>query len=437
MRYLSVVFILLLGHQHLAQVEILSGPMLVNCEMREVTMWLQLTDEATVSAEFWDIDNSENVMASDEVLAFKFSAHTAHLSCFPLEPGSSYEYQIIINGEVAMEGPDLRFTAQPLWQYQNVPVPEFTIAVGSCTYINEKRFDRAGSPYGGDYEIFESIANRSPNLMLWLGDNVYFKEADLYSRSAMMHRYTHCRSVPQIQRLLRSCHHYAIWDDHDFGPNNAVGSWSHKDDALETFEAFWANSNYSVAGLKGVTGNFIYGDAEFFLLDNRYYRTEHDIKGIEPTVLGEEQISWLIQALKYSSSRYKVVCIGGQFLSDLAEYENYARYPEERQRILDLISNNDIKGVVVLSGDRHHAELSSLELPSRNMIYELTTSPLTSTSYDHSDEVNSLRVKGTLYGERNFALLEFSNAEDTRILTIRLMGKNGQEVWNHRLVGFE
>lgn len=32
---------------------------------------------------------------------------------------------------------------------------------------------------------------------------------------------THSRSVAELQPFLASTHHYAIWDDHDYGPNDS------------------------------------------------------------------------------------------------------------------------------------------------------------------------------------------------------------------------
>jgi len=38
--------------------------------------------------------------------------------------------------------------------------------------------------------------------------------------------------------------------------------------------------------------------------------------------------------------------------------ESYAKYPKERNDLFDFIAANNIKGVILLTGDRHYAELS-------------------------------------------------------------------------------
>ena len=153
-------------------------------------------------------------------------------------PGKTYEYQLLINNQTVKLNYPTEFSAQTDWSFKTDP-PPFKVALGSCAYINDPPYDRPGKPYGSGYEIFESINNADPDIMLWLGDNIYLRPADWYSRTGIMHRYTHTRSVPELQALLANAHNYAIWDDHDFGPNDSDRSYVHKDVTLEAFKLFW------------------------------------------------------------------------------------------------------------------------------------------------------------------------------------------------------
>ena len=76
--------------------------------------------------------------------------------------------------------------------------PDFRLATGSCTYINEPELDRPGKPYGGDYQIFDAMVAQKPDLMVWLGDNAYLREADWSTRTGIYHRYSHTRSAPEL-----------------------------------------------------------------------------------------------------------------------------------------------------------------------------------------------------------------------------------------------
>jgi alkaline phosphatase D len=57
-------------------------------------------------------------------------------------------------------------------------------------------------------------------------------------------RYLKARQVPSIQKLLSTCPQYAVWDDHDFGPNDSHSSFQYKKESLAAFKEMWGNSNY-------------------------------------------------------------------------------------------------------------------------------------------------------------------------------------------------
>ena len=433
-RLLLSFFLLSLASTGAAQLA--CQPMVGHVGMRDARIWIQSAAPCQAALVCWadSMGNAptEVVVAAEQDLS-REHAHTATFDLGGLQPGTDYRFQVLINDERVVDGIDTtlqRFSTQPLWQYRFDP-PPFKVALGSCVFINEPEFDRPGRPYGGGYEIFDGIANLQPDLMLWLGDNVYFREVDFSSRSGMQHRYSHLRRLPELQKLLGSCPHYALWDDHDYGPNDSDGSWIHKDWAATTFGEFWANPSQGLPALQnqGVTTSFQFHDVDFFLLDNRSFRVNHDNVTQQPQVLGPEQVNWLIQALQYSRAPFKVIAIGGQFLSDFAEYENMALYPEERDGILDRIAAEDIRGVDFLSGDRHNSELTELQGADGKKVLDFTCSALTSGTYDHSDEPNTRRVPGTMVGTRNFGTLEVEGPRKERVMTIRTHSANGDVIW--------
>jgi alkaline phosphatase D len=350
-----------------------------------------------------------------------------------LEPGTTYSYRVFIDepsGYASSKAYTLK--TQELWQFRK-EAPDFTMAIGSCAFINESAYDRPGDPYGGDYQIFDTITKKKPDLMLWLGDNIYLREADLDSYHSILHRYRHTRSVKEIQNLMRFCPNIAIWDDHDFGPNDANGSYIHKDWTLNAFKNFWPNPSFGLGTSPaelGTTSQMQFSDVEIFLLDNRFHRTSKDsIAGNSPTILGETQLNWLLQALKQSQAPFKLIAVGGQFLNSEAVFENFANYPKERDLIIREIERLDIRGVVFLTGDRHCGELSMLKLNNGNVIYDLTVSPLTSKAYDMSKEPNKHRVEGTITAVRHFATLGFTGKRKHRVLTMNIYDSSGKLQW--------
>ena len=186
----------------------------------------------------------------------------------------------------------LEFQTQVLWQWRTDP-PPFRFATGSGAYINETIYDRPGKPFGGEYEIYTRIYEQNPDFMLWLGDNFYLREVDWNSRTGILKRLTHGRATKEFQPLLGSVHNYAIWDDHDFGPNNSDRGFWNKETTLEAFKLFWPNPSYGINGKPGTTTFFEWADVDFFLLDNRYYRTPNSRKHAYREMLGEDQLEWL------------------------------------------------------------------------------------------------------------------------------------------------
>lgn len=410
-----------------------SGPMLGYNTMREVGIWVQLENQGYVSIKYWPAGNDNETQVSETFYSDSYMANTATLALTNLEPGTEYKYKVIVDDLESPTAPIYSFTTQKLWHWREDP-PDFNFLAGSCVYINETEYDRPGKPYGKDLSIFGSMAKEDAEFMVWLGDNNYLREVDWNSRSGIYHRYTHSRGVKELQPLLSEMHHYAIWDDHDYGPNDSDRTYWHKDITREAFENFWANPNYGVMGLEGITGSFIWNDCQFFMMDNRWYRTPQSAEG---TILGDKQLEWLIDALRYSKATFKFICIGGQVVSDVKLYENYAVYGAERAKLLHLIDDYDIKNVVFLTGDRHHSEISLYNTPDGEQIYDITSSPITSGAYDHSDEPNSFRLKDdAIIGKNNYAVLEVSGKLKDRKLKVIFKDVKGKKIKEYKLIGY-
>ncbi len=406
-----------------------SGPMVGYSEMREVMLWVQTTSEAKVKIKYWNIVKPSKKYFTDEVTTEKSSAYTTHLVAELLEPGQKYKYELFIDGELVARPYPLEFQTQALWQWRTAP-PKFSFAFGSGAFINEKKYDRP-RPYGGEYEIYETIYDVHPDFMIWGGDNVYLREADFYSWSGILYRNTYHREQKYLQALWGSIHHYAIWDDHDFGPDNSNRSFIHKDKTLKAFELFWANPTYGINGKPGTTSYFEWGDAAFFLMDDRYYRSPNKRETTKKEIWGDEQVEWLIDALVKSKAPFKFVVTGNEFISDNTYEENHINFNEERKRVLYLIEKENIKGVIFLSGDRHFSELSKMERKGTYPLYDFTVSPFTSGANWRKMEPNSYRVDGSYIAKRNFAIFEISGKRKERVLKCTIYDKNKTELWNY------
>ena len=412
-----------------------SGPMVGYSEMQEVLLWAQTKEPAKVHFAYWETGKTaKEGFKTTPVQTTVASAYTAKAIADQVEPSKKYQYQLYINDIAVTLNYPTTFQTQTLWQWRTDP-PNFKVALGSCTYINEEPFDRPGTPYGAEYHIFESIAKQQPDVMLWLGDNTYLREVDWNTWKGICHRYTHTRALPEMQPLLASTHHYAIWDDHDFGPNDADRGFIHKDKTLKAFDLFWGNPTCGIPQAPGGNTSFFqWADMDFFLLDNRSFRSPNNCKTCEPEILGKAQIDWLVEALITSRAPFKFVAIGGQVLNTATAYENYVNHHEaERNYLLKRIEDEGIRNVIFLTGDRHHTELSKMTNRAGYNIYDFTVSPLTSGSGGNASEANTNRVLNTFVNVRNFGTLEIFGTRTARQLKMSIFDSTGKELWSQTI----
>lgn len=431
-KFLLVIIALALTQIGLAQNSLISsGPMPGYSEMKEVAIWLQTTNTSEVFIKY-HLKGTDSVHFTNKVITNKDKAFTAILIADTLEPGNVYEYDVYVNGKKEIFPFETTFKTQKIWKWRG-DAPDFSFLIGSCAYINETKYDRPGQPYGGEYNIYNPMSKTNADFMLWLGDNVYLREPDWNSWTGIVHRYTHDRKTPELRKFIASMHNYAIIDDHDFGPNNSDRSFWNKNQTLKAFELFWANPSYGVGDINGAITSFEYADCEFFLLDNRSYRSPDFRRQENKTQLGEAQLQWLIDNFASSTARIKFVVLGGQFLSTSKDYESYSNFGfgSERQEIINYIQNNNIQNVIFLTGDVHFSEVSVLEEEGKPTIWDITSSPLNSgvNTYAMKQE-NNLRIKGSVIMERNYTELKLIGDKTNRQIIVNYYNSDGEKLYN-------
>lgn len=411
--------------------------MLGHVGMTEAWLWIQTTGPAQVQFIYYPEGEAGKKKKSPKLQTRKEKGYTAKIKLTQLQRGTTYIYEVYVNGKKQKFNYPLKFTTQDIWKYHKPP-KDFSFAFGSGAYINDKPWDRKGRAYGGNYEIYTSIYKTHPDFMIWGGDNVYLRQGEWNSKERTIYRYTHDRSIPEMQALLASIAHYAIMDDHDFGPNDSDGSFWNKDVTEEVFSYFWANPSFGFGDIKGAVAHFSWYDADFFLLDNRYYRDANHLKTKYPkTILGEKQKEWLKNALTHSKARYKFIVIGGQFLNTAKRYETYSNYgfAAERQELIDFIIREDIRNVIFLTGDRHESEIS-VYVPGddKPVIFDITSSPFTSGPNTHAHkEINHLRLPGSLIMKRNYAIISVSGQGKERGVSVTYYDEKGNKIYTYKI----
>lgn len=264
--------------------------------------------------------------------------------------------------------------------------PDFELtrlAFGSCC--------KQGQPA----PVLSLIASRRPDLYLWLGDNVY---ADTIDMDKMREAYATLRNKPEYRKLMLATPVIGVWDDHDYGANDAGVNYPKKKEsraiALDWFDI---PANAERRQNPGIYGAHELGPQEkrvqVILLDLRTWRTAQKSRkdkiypnmgryvadsSDEASMLGEEQWSWLEAQLR-KPARLRLIGMSTQFAASDNGFETWANYPKEQQRFLDLIRKTRAEGVLFLSGDTHYAELDLMEEEGLYPLYDLTASAINQT----------------------------------------------------------
>ena len=349
-----------------------------------------------------------------------------------LVPGKAFPYRVSGDGD-SRSG---TLIAQPAWSKAE-DARDLAIAFGSCFFLADANPIWGGQEYGGGFGIFDAIAAMKPDLMLWMGDNHYFQKPDEFDPSSMAMRYQRQRTFPPLQKLLTAAPHLAIWDDHDYGPNDADASYVMKGDSLQLFRRFWANPSYGLPDVPGIFGHARWGDVEFFLLDDRWYRSANDARdGPDKTMFGAQQLAWLRNALIRSRAPFKLVVNGSQLWNRVNRFEGWNHFATEQRAFSDWLLAQRIDGVVFLSGDRHFSELLKINRPGAYPLYEFTSSPLTSRPWanpDAAEQQNGDVVPGTLIGKRQFGMLRVTGPGTDRVLALESYDEAGNRLWRNEI----
>jgi alkaline phosphatase D len=289
---------------------------------------------------------------------------------------------------------------------------DINIAFGSC---NQVHFPQP---------LWESILSLESNMWVWLGDSVYADTEDIGKMRALYQAQTR---HPGYAKLLRATRVVGTWDDHDYGVNNGGRDYPKRAESQQAFLDFVGEPALSARRRQeGLYTSYIVGEGaksvKVILLDERYHR---DAPGPEGDILGAAQWAWLEGQLRESSSPIHLLGSSTQVIPDEHAHEKWANFPRSRARLFGLLAATRAPGVVVVSGDRHMAEISRIATePLHYPLWEITSSGLTHCWENGHDEPNRHR-SGHLLTALNFGLAEVNWADggSIRVSVIDLSGE--------------
>lgn len=287
------------------------------------------------------------------------------------------------------------------------------IAFGSC--------NRSDLPQ----PLWSTVLSNQPDLWVWAGDIVYGDTTDM---GALAAKYRDQAANSGYRRLTASVPVVGVWDDHDYGVNDGGADYPKKAESQQLLLDFLGVPEDDPRRQRqGVYASHTLGEpprqVQLILLDVRYHR---ESPGPRADILGEAQWQWLAEELRHSRAQLTLIVSGTQILPEDHRWERWAAYPAARDRLLALIESSGRPGVVLLSGDRHFAELSVIHDEAFYPLYELTSSGMTHFWEQMPDEPNRARV-GRYYKGLNFGLIEVDwDADAGPILRMEIRDRNNQ-----------
>ena len=294
--------------------------------------------------------------------------------------------------------------------------------------------------------ILKSINKEKADLFIFLGDNIY---GDTKNMQEMADKYQRLGNNPDIKALRLATPTIAIWDDHDFGENDAGAEYPRKEQSRKLLLDFWHEPKNSARYTRkeGIYTAYMYGELQnsvhIILPDLRWnrdkltnvglvnYQKERKAKNMGPykpnltegaSMLGETQWQWLELELQ-KPSKIKIIASSLQLLPEFTGWESWANFPHDRARLFSLIKKHQVNGVIIISGDTHWGEMSKVTQNLDYPLWEVTSSGLTEEWKEVSP--NKHRV-GDFINNVNYGEFLVDWQQTDPLITLNLKDVNGK-----------
>jgi alkaline phosphatase D len=279
----------------------------------------------------------------------------------------------------------------------------------------------------GYFNAYRSVAARADvDAIVHLGDYIYEQASgaygkvrayepahELFTLDDYRKRYAQYRSDPDLQEAHRQLPFLVVWDDHEVA-NNAWqdGAPEHDPDSPVSYaerkaaaqQAFfeWLPIRQTTPGR--VHRAFGFGDlVHLILADTRHWGRDALLETSDPsaddetrTILGNDQEAWLKEELTSADTRWRILAqqvVFSELDIGVTNADAWDGYSANRERILQLIQDEGLDNVVILTGDIHMSwafdVIRQVEGPSYDpdtglgsIAVELVTPAITSPGFD-------------------------------------------------------
>ena len=311
------------------------------------------------------------VKGTDTISDFPFATgsaadFTTQVSLTNLVPSATYTLNVIING--TLQAQTGRFTAFPPLGSTD----PFTFVVLS---------DFAGpSDFPGPGSAFVRADGENPDLVIIGGDFDHSNPHTQVEKRQMFKSLYDPALMPTFVPHILSRYALAhFWDDHDYGLPNGNKEYGFKALSLQVLGEYFPVYPMSA---NGDWQRFSYAAADFFLLDSRSQRDRNtNVDGPKHSMLDGDnlgalgQLYWLQQGLLASTARWKFILSPVVFNPTLTKVDSWYGFQDERTKLVSFIAQNQIRGVVIISGDLHagaidngtHSTFPEMLVPAANL----------------------------------------------------------------------
>ena len=208
-----------------------------------------------------------------------------------LEPNTQYHYALEIDGHVDRKKRGAFKTFPP-------PGPaSFQFAFASC--------GRTGSTR----DVFDRIREHQPLFYMNMGD---FHYQDIRTNRPSLFRaaYDAVLASPQQGDLYRAVPFIYMWDDHDYGGNNANRKSTTHPAARGTYDLYVPHYPFVNADMEEpINQTFTVGRVKFIMTDLRSERDDpKDKDDAKKTLMGEKQKKWFKDELLAANGKYPLIC---------------------------------------------------------------------------------------------------------------------------------
>jgi alkaline phosphatase D len=290
--------------------------------------------------------------------------------------------------------------------------------------------------------IFDPIKTEKLDLFLMIGDNVY---GDSEEENLEELELAYKQQKKNFKMMNLDFPFEAIWDDHDYGLNDAGIEYPFKKKSKELFLDFWNVPPDDVRRFReGLYFDLIYEinnkTLQILFLDTRTFRDnlkpsdniggqgkERYIPNTDSslTILGINQWSWFKEKLNHKVD-FRVIVSSIQFLPIGHGWESWNNFPHERKKLIEMIDETNLDQTLVISGDRHRAGIYKVKTNSGKIIFDVTSSSL-NASFPMEEEYGPLRI-GNTFIEENYGVIIVDGKND--IMFVNIKDLNGETVRN-------